>query len=163
MVVYLLSYLIEEYLWSETNFDKRRVILYLEGWVEEMMKAGCLPRSTYDFRADLGFEYNKTLFEQMIRQLDLPDNCNITEINEDLLFQTVIYEYEHGFFDSACEFLFYKKYVADKYDFPFTIEYSEKSDDYYTKEKTKQGTAIMYGSELENYVINFLSDKFTQK
>ena len=69
------------------------------------MNAGRLPRSTYDFRADLGFEYNKTLFEQMIRQLDLTENCNITEINEDLLFQTVIYEYEHGYFDSACEFL----------------------------------------------------------
>lgn len=160
--MYMLSYLIEEYLWSEKNFNKRRIILYLEGWTKEMINAGRLPQSIYDFRADLSFEHNKKVFEQIIRQLKLLDKCNVTEINEDFLFQIVIDEYKHGYYDSASEFLYYKKYVADKLVFPFTIEYSEISDEYFTKDKIKQGSSIMSGNELENYVIKFLSDKIPQ-
>lgn len=158
----MLSYLIENYLWSEKNFNKRRIILYLEGWTEEMINDGRLPRSIYDFRADLSFEHNKKVFEQIIRQLKLPDKCNVTEINEDFLFQIVIDEYKHGCYDSTSEFLYHKKYFADKLGFPFTIEYSEISDEYFTKDKTKQGSSIMSGNELEDYVIKFLSDKIPQ-
>ena len=69
------------------------------------------------------------------------------EINEEFLFKISLYEYRNGYYDSACEFLYYKKHVADKLLFPYTIN-SSTCDEYYTND--------MRGAELENFAENFL-------
>ena len=70
------------------------------------------------------------------------------------MFRIAIDEYKRGCYDSAAEFLYRKKYIADRLGFPFVIEYSEKTDGYFIKQESE----IISGNELENYVINFLSD-----
>jgi hypothetical protein len=132
-------------------------MLYLENWTEEMIGAGRIPQAVYDFRADLGSEHNRALFENIVAQLRIPEKYHVGEINEELLFRIAVDEYRQGCFDSASEFLYYKSYAADKLGFPFEIEYSDRSDEYLTKEKDNHGRPVMSGNALEDYILAFLS------
>lgn len=148
--MYLLSKLIEAYLWSEAHFNKRINAVYLANWIEDMMNSGYQCQAMCDFQNNFDVAQTRTSFEQIINELDLLKKYSVAEINEEFLFKISIYEYQNGYYDSACDFLYYKKHVADKLLFPYTLNYSPYTDEYYTNN--------MRGVELENFVQNFLTD-----
>ena len=139
--MHLLSVLLETYLWREEDFGKRRMMQYLEQWAAENAK------EQYDFRADLGFAHNKAIFERILAR----------KIDEGLLLRTAMDEYRQGWFDSASEFLYYKPYIAEKFGFPYEIEYVDRTDGYCTKEKDAQGNPVLSGDALEKVIRDFLA------
>ena len=118
--MYLLSVLLEAYLWHEQEFGNRRMMMQLEHWTAEH-----IPQAKFDIRADLGFMHNKAIFEEALSML--PEFRN-AEINEELLFRAAMDEYRQGAYDSACDYLYYKPYIAEKIGFPYKIEYSGRTD-----------------------------------
>ena len=140
--MHLLSVLLETYLWHEEDFGKRRMIQYLEQWAAENTQ------EQYDFRADLGYKHNSAIFKRIVAQ----------EISEELLLHTAMDEYKRGCFDCAAEFLFYKPYIMEKLRFPYTIDYSDRTDGYFTKERNLQGEPVLSGDALEEFIRTFLKD-----
>lgn len=122
--MYLLSRLTEEYLCSAENFNKRRNALYLSGWIDDLTESGFQCQSMQDFRNNFDVMQASITFESIINQLDLLKKYGESEINEDFLFKIMIDEYRNGCYDSACDFLYYKKYAADRLNFPFTVQYN---------------------------------------
>ena len=148
--MYLLSNLIETYLWSDEHFNRRITALYLLNWITEVSESGYRCKSMNTFQNDFDVSQAKSTFESIINESGLLEKHNVTEINDEFLFKISLYEYQHGYYDSACDFLYFKKHVADKLHFPYTLDYSSRTDEYYT--------ADMKGTELENYVFDFLKD-----
>ena len=144
--MYLFSYLIESYLYQNQHFNKRKNYLYLCGWAETMLEAGYLCPALQTCAEEPNVSQTKILFESIIKELQFP------AINEKLLFRVALEEYRRGYFDSACEFLYYKPYIAEKWKFPYQIIYS--GDDYTAKE-------IPDSDELENVAQLFIKQKST--
>ena len=145
-----LSNLIETYLWSNDNFNKRRNALYLLDWISDMLDEGLQCQAMYDFHNNFDVAQASCSFERIITELDLLKKFGVAEINEDFLFAISLYEYHNGYYDSACEFLYYKKYIVDKLSFPYTLDYSDVSDKYYAEN--------MKGIELEEFSRAFLEE-----
>lgn len=146
--MYLLSNLIEVYLWSNEHFNKRINALYLLNWITEVSESGYKCQSMNTFQNDFDVSQAKCSFERIINELGLLEKYNVAEIDEEFLYKISLYEYQNGYYDSACDFLYYKKHVADKLLFPYTLDYSPRTGEYYTTD--------MKGIELENYVLDFL-------
>ena len=145
--MYLLSKLIETYLWAGANFNKRINALYLAGWIENMIDAGYECQAMRNFQDYFDVTQARSCFEKIADESGLLKKFGAAEINEEFLFKISLYEYRNGYYGSACEFLYYKKHVADKLLFPYTIN-SSACDEYYTND--------MHGAELENFAENFL-------
>ena len=145
-----LSNLIETYLWSNDNFNKRRNALYLHEWISDMVEEVLQSQGMYDFLNNFDVAQASCSFERIITELDLLKKFGVAEINEDFLFAISLYEYHNGYYDSACEFLYYKKYIVDKLNFPYTLDYSDVSDKYYAEN--------MKGIELEEFSRAFLEE-----
>ena len=148
--MYLLSTLVEEYIYSKEKFNTRKNALYLLNWIEEMIDLDHQCEAMDNFQTDFDIVGTRYSFEHIINELGLLQKYGVSEIDEDFLFKISLYEYQNGYFDSACEFIYYKRRIADKLLFPYKIYYSEKSDEYYTNN--------MRGVELENFVKKFLKN-----
>ncbi len=153
--MYLLSKLIEEYLWSNEHFNKQKNALYLLNWIRDVWESGCQCQAMNSFQNDFDVSQAKCSFEHIINELGLLEKYNVAEIDEEFLFKISLYEYQNGYYDSACDFLYYKKQVADKLRFPYTLNYSVKNDEYYTTD--------MKGIELERFAQKFLIENSISK
>ena len=60
-----------------------------------------------------------------------------------ILLHTAMDEYKRGCFDCAAEFLFYKPYIMEKLRFPYTIDYSDRTDGYFTKERNLKEPSVL--------------------
>lgn len=66
-----LSNLIETYLWSNDNFNKRRNALYLLDWISDMLDEGLQCQAMYDFHNYFDVAQASCSFERIITELDL--------------------------------------------------------------------------------------------
>ncbi|MDE5582745.1 MAG: hypothetical protein K2J08_03465 [Ruminococcus sp.] len=146
--MYLLSYLIENYIYNRKHFNKRVNYLYLSGWVENMLDSGYKSPSLENFSRECYPENSVVMFEKIINELNLLHYAGFSEINEDFLYYVSAKEYIKGCYESATEFLYYKEYMAEMLGFPHKIEYSAVTDCYYA--------GGMLSHELENFSIDFL-------
>ncbi len=140
--MYLLSNLVEYYIYYKKHFCKRRNYLYLTEWVKCMLDNGYCCPSMLSFRQEDYIEDSLVIFEKIMSEM------GFDEINEELLYNISVEEYRKGYFESAVEFLYYKSYVAERLDFPYKIEYSVSYGDYTAKN-------INY-TELEDFAVDFL-------
>lgn len=140
--MYLLSYLVENYIYNKKHFCKRINHLYLAEWINCMLDNGSCCPSMLSFRQEECIEDSLVIFEKIMSEM------GFDEINEDILYDISVEEYRKGYFESAVEFLYYKSYVAERLGFPYKIEYSVSHGDY-TAEN------INY-TELEDFAVDFL-------
>lgn len=141
--MYLLSNLVEYYIYYKKHFCKRRNYLYLTEWVNCMLDNGCCCPSMLSFLQEDCLENSLVMFERIMSEL------GFDVINEELLYNISVEEYRKGYFESAVDFLYYKNHVAERLGFPYEIKYSTVSDKYFTAEN-------IHGEELENLAVDFL-------
>lgn len=141
--MYLLSRLVETYIYCKKHFCKRINYLYFSEWVDCMLENGCRCPSMLSFQKESYLENSLVMFERIMSEL------GFTEINEEILYNISVEEYRKGYFESAVDFLFYKNHVAERLDFPYDIKYSPVSDKYYTEENIN-------GEKLEDFSVDFL-------
>ncbi len=147
--MYLLSRLIKLYINGQA--PSRKFGLYMSGWAEQVKHMGysnpCLDKAAEFYSV---YE-NEAVFNELIVEI-----MGEKAINIELLEQVCFEEYKQHCFDSACEFLYYNQFIADKCSFPYTLR---NNDDYYfTKEITDSATPIMQGEEIEIYIKSFLAN-----
>ena len=141
--MYLLSNLVEYYIYYKKHFCKRRNYLYFTEWVKCMLDNGCCCPSMLSFQKESYPENSLVMFERIMSEL------GFDVINEQLLYNISVEEYRKGYFESAVDFLYYKNHVAERLGFPYEIKYSAVSDKYFTAEN-------IHGEELENLAVDFL-------
>ncbi len=146
--MYLLSNLIENYIYNRKHFNKRVNYLYLSEWVDYMLKSGYKSPSLEKFSSEDDAEISLIMFEKIINELDLLKYGGFSEINEDFLYYISSMEYINGCYESAVEFLYYKWHMAERLCFPYRIEYCVDRDCYYAKGKSSD--------ELESFSVEFL-------
>lgn len=122
--MYLLSNLLEHYIYAKKHFCKRINYLYFTEWVKCMLENDCCCPSMLSFLQEDCLENSLVMFERIMSEL------GFDEINEEILYNISVEEYRNGCFESAVEFLYYKNYVAERLDFPYKIEYSVSCGDY---------------------------------
>lgn len=141
--MYLLSNLVENYIYCKKHFCKRINYLYMTEWVNCMLENNCCCPSMLSFLQEDCLENSLVMFERIMSEL------GFDEINEEILYNISVEEYRKGYFESAVDFLYYKNHVAERLGFPYEIDYSAVSDKYFTAEN-------IHGEELENLAVDFL-------
>ena len=70
-------------------------------------------------------------FENLMEELCLLKRYGCDDVNLSLLLRVALDEYRNGYYDSACDFLYYRPNVAEMIKFPYRIDYSSDDDAYH--------------------------------
>ena len=152
--MYLLSELIAQIISNNSQgVSCRRNMLYLNGLAEEIKGRGCLSPAVIAAAENDNVFMTEQLITDMIEELGIVEYFECSEISEELYFRISVEEYKRGYFDSACDFLYYRKVlVAERLKFPYNIEY-DPIKEYYAE---NNGEFVMGGAELEEFASEFL-------
>ncbi|MBQ7783096.1 MAG: hypothetical protein IJ368_03920 [Oscillospiraceae bacterium] len=151
--MYRLSELIAQIIANNSQgVSCRRNMLYLNGLAEEIKAGGVLSPAVIAAAENDNVFMTEQLIMDMIDQLGILEYFECSEISEELYYRVSVEEYKRGYFDSACDFLYFRKHITERLEFPYNIEYDPLKE-YYAENK---GEFVMCGAELEEFASEFL-------
>jgi len=151
--MHLLSKLIEPIVYKENQkLLCRHYMLYLKAFADELTEMGFSSDAVLCAAENDNVFMTEQLLTEMINELKITELSQSGKIDEELYFRVCIEEYKRGFYDCACDFLFYRKEIAERLGFPYSLEYN---GGYCAKEN---GTVIMSGYELCEFASDFLEN-----